>query len=162
MDMDFSLDYGSHLPLLIKLVSMTDGPILELGGGLYSTPFLHWACFASKRELVTYDSIPKYFNMIEQYNSDFHKVILVDDWDSVPLERQWSMAFVDHWPLKRRKHDIARLANFAKYIVVHDTEISKKRHYNYEEIYPLFKYIYKYRGVKPHTSVLSNFCKFEM
>ena len=47
---------GSHLPVLIKMVLMTDGPILELGTGFFSTPVLHWLCAEKKRKLVSYDS----------------------------------------------------------------------------------------------------------
>lgn len=155
--MNLKKAYGSHLPVLMKVVAITDGPILELGGGPFSTPFLHWACFQNKRELHTYDNDPKYFDLIKQYECDFHKVNLVENWDDIVIERPWDLAFVDHAPATRRKQDIARLANFAKYIIIHDSEIRTRRVYQYEEIYPLFKYNYKYRAVKPHTSILSNF-----
>ena len=145
------------MPVLIKLVAITNGPILELGGGINSTPFLHWACFQNKRELVTYDNNPEYFGVIKQYECDFHKVNLVENWDDIPIERPWDLAFVDHAPDFRRKTEIARLANFAKYIIIHDSETKVSHFYKYEEIYPLFKYNFKYRAVKPHTSVLSNF-----
>ena len=38
---------GTHLPVLMDIVSKTDGPILEIGTGVFSTPYLHWACFNS-------------------------------------------------------------------------------------------------------------------
>lgn len=136
---------------------MTDGPILEIGGGLYSTPFLHWACFENKRELVTYENSPEYFDTLKGYGNDFHKIILIDDWDKMPIERYWEIAFIDHAPAERRKIEIARLANFAKYIVIHDTERRHEHVYGLEEIYPLFKYRYDFTEIRPHTSVLSNF-----
>lgn len=155
--MKISIWGGTHLPVLMKLVSITDGPILELGGGLYSTPFLHWACFANKRELITYENAPEYFNMVRKYNCDFHKVILIDDWDKMPIDRYWDIAFIDHAPAERRKKDVIRLANFAKFVIIHDTEENQEHVYNLGEIYPLFKYRYHYKDINPHTSVLSNF-----
>ena len=44
-------DWSSHLPVLIKLMAMTSGDVLEVGTGIYSTPFLHWACFSQGRNL---------------------------------------------------------------------------------------------------------------
>lgn len=159
--MKITISGGTHLPVLMKLMSITDGPVLEVGGGLYSTPFLHWACFQNKRELVTYEDTLTYFKITKRYNSDFHKVILVDNWDSMPIERYWDIAFIDHAPGERRKIEIARLANFAKYIVVHDTESVQEELYGLKEIYPLFKYKYNYREAKPNTTILSNFINFK-
>ena len=144
--MKMSMAYSTHLPILIKLFNMTEGPILEIGTGLYSTPYLHWACFEKKRKLVSYDDQAKYFN--PEYISDYHESYLVDD---------WGIALIDHHPSSRRKEEIRRLANSVDYIVVHDTEKKRDRQYRYSEIYPLFKYHYKFRGATPHTSILSNF-----
>lgn len=155
--MKSSIAHGTHLPIIMKLVSITDGPILEIGGGQYSTPFLHWACFFNKRELVTYENSPEYFNTIRRYNDNYHKVILLDNWNQMPVERYWDIVFIDHAPGARRKVEIARLANLAKYIVVHDTEEREEHLYGLKEIYPLFKFKYDFMDVKPHTSVLSNF-----
>src|SRR3989344_2393729 len=148
---------GSHLPVLIKIAAITNGPILELGGGIFSTPFLHVACFASKRELVTYENDLNCFDIVKQYACDFHKVGFVENWDGISIERSWDLAFIDHAPGERRKKEIARLANLAKYVVVHDTEKRQEHVYGLEEIYPLFKYRYDFRELSPHTSILSNF-----
>jgi hypothetical protein len=157
MRMRLSLHWGSHLPVLIKLMSMTDGPVLEMGGGFFSSPYLHWACYEKKRELVTYENVPKFYDIEKCLESDFHKIIKVETFDEALIERPWDIVLIDQWPPERRKEDIKRLANWAKYIVVHDTERNQNHHYHYDEIYPLFKYNYKFRGAKPHTSILSNF-----
>lgn len=153
--MKYSRGYGSHLPVLMKVVGMTTGPILELGTGWNSTPVLHWMCYPTKRELVSYDAQEKYMDVANMFKDDFHKVELVTDWDALELSREWSVAFVDHSPNTRRIIDIKRLTH-ADYVVVHDTENRRDRDYKYSEIFPLFKYHYKYRDVYPHTSVLSN------
>lgn len=149
--------YSSHMPVLIKLVNMTDGPILELGTGLFSTPYLHWACFSLKRKLVSYDDQEKYIEYVKRFQSDYHDVILVDTFDNADIEKHWNIAFVDHQPCLRRVVEIARLAAFADYVVLHDTQISRKEDYQYYKIYPMFKYRYDFKEVRPHTSVLSNF-----
>jgi preprotein translocase subunit YajC len=68
MNTTIDAGYGSHLPILIKLVEMTDGPILELGSGLFSTLFLHWACFLKKRKLVSYDNDEEFYKSISNFN----------------------------------------------------------------------------------------------
>jgi len=154
-----TLRFGSHLPILIKIVNMTDGPILELGSGYFSTPFLHWSCFHTKRPLETYESKKSYYDMIRSFRCDFHKVNFVTDWDSVDLDRPWSIAFIDHSPGGRRYLDIKKLLH-ADYIVAHDTENKSDRSYGYSKILKMFKYRYKYKNVMPHTSIFSN--KYEV
>ena len=65
--MRINITWGSHLPILIKLVGETTGDILELGIGLYSTPFLHWSCFPNKRKLVSYESAEGYIKLLKPY-----------------------------------------------------------------------------------------------
>ena len=144
------------MPVLMNVLSITQGDVLELGMGLYSTPYLHWACFG-KRKLVSYDNDPKYISINKQFEDEFHEVHFVDDWDKAEIEKPWDVVLVDHAPAERRIVEIKRLANFAKYIVVHDTQKRNEFEYHYSKIYPLFKHHYKYRNVKPHTSILSNF-----
>ena len=159
---------GSHLSILMKLVNMTEGPILELGMGLFSTPYLHWACYDNKRTLVSCENKKDFhdmfiFNDHREANNDYtyHKMIFVEDsdWDKIDLvDRHWSIVLVDHNPGPRRKEEIRRLANSADYILVHDSDDLNKhhRHYKFPEIYPLFKYRYD-NNIYPRTTVLSNF-----
>lgn len=151
-----NIGFGSHLPVLIEVVTKTNGPILELGGGANSTPYLHWACFNTKRKLVTYDNEEKYFDQIKAYEDDFHEVHLVKDWNKVDFGDYWSVAFVDHHPNLERKNSVRRLANICDYIIIHDTERKWRHKFQYEEIYPLFKYRYDYKKVLPHTTILTN------
>ena len=153
--MKLSIMRGDHLPVLMKLVSLTDGPILELGCGMYSTSYLHWECYRSKRRLVTYEHNPDYFKFLRQCETENHEVHCIDDWDSIDLSEQWSIAFVDHAPAYRRQHEIAKLTH-ADYVVAHDTENSQARKYGYHRILKLFKYRYKFDDFNPHTTVFSN------
>lgn len=152
----FSWQYGSHIPVLVKALSLTDGPVLELGAGIYSTPVLHWMCAPKKRELVTYDNDSKYLDMygIKDFQCEFHTVLCVSDWDDADIERNWGVVFVDHKPSERRKVDVARVADYADYVVIHDTDSEK--HYQYSEIYSLFKYRREFRIRKRGTAILTN------
>lgn len=143
---------GSHMPVLIKLVQMTTGPILELGSGFFSTSFLHWACFPTKRRLVSYENVPDYFPYLEASKDDFHEVHCLPDWSGVDWSAPWTIAFVDNDPEPERRLLIPKLAH-AEYVVVHDVE---RRRNGFDLVFAQFKYHFRWRGALPHTSVLSN------
>ena len=159
MRINFNKEYGTYLPVLIKVVNNTDGPILELGMGMYSTPYLHWACKDKERELVSYDLNSEYFKVNKQYESDYHKVFLTEDWDKIEIERLWDIVFIDVSPAEQRKELAKRVARHAKFVILHDSDDNVDKLYRYSEIYNLFKYKYRYNylAVKPNTVVLSNF-----
>ena len=151
--MDLDINWGSHLPVLISLIKKTSGSVLEMGTGFYSTPFLHWACFPD-RYLISYENNMECFRMNKKYSSTYHKVIYVKDWDEASIESYWDIAFIDHSPSQRRMIDIKRLANYAKFIIVHDTQRGK--HFWGGE-FPYFKYRLDYKTAIPYTTVFSNF-----
>jgi hypothetical protein len=154
----FGASDGSHLPILIKVVLMTKGPILELGTGFFSTPVLHWLCAEKKRKLVSYDAQEAFIEVAKNYLADFHEVSLVSDWSKIDIESQhWDVVLIDHSPGPQRKVEFARVANNANYVVVHDTEPRNDYYYHYSEMAPLYKYRYDYDKVYPNTSVFSNF-----
>ena len=140
------------MPVLIRTVQMTNGPVLELGAGIFSTPLLHWLCEEKDRELATYESVEKYYRIAKQFKSKTHTVELVDDWDKINVDKHWSVAFIDH-PTDRRAKDALRLKDIADYVILHDTQDSA---YGYDKVWPHFKYIYHWKFHKPWTSVVSN------
>jgi hypothetical protein len=154
--MEIDIAWGSHLPVLIKVLSLTDGDVLELGTGLYSTPFLHWACF-QKRKLVSYDNNPDFLHLIKNSTGELHGMHLAENWDSINIEKPWDVVLVDHLPRGRRIEEIKRLAHWAKYVVIHDSQGRRDCDFHYSTIYHLFKYRYIYDRVLPHTTILSNF-----
>lgn len=160
---DMSVQYGSFLPALIKVMNVTDGPVLELGMGMFSTPYLHFACYP-ERKLVSYESDKEYYNLLSIFKSEHHEIHFVKDWDEIDLSAgelcssgHWSVVLVDHNPTGRRREEIKRLLNSADYIVVHDTNPRLDRKYRYSEIYPLFKFRKDFNREKPYTAILSNF-----
>jgi hypothetical protein len=148
-------EMGSHLPVLMKLVPMTTGPILELGSGLYSTVYLHWACLPSRRPLVTYETHPEWWkNFTKTFQEDFHTVSMVEDWSTVDLSRPWSIAFVD---CDGNRSDVVRRILHADYVVCHDTNNLGMRRWGMDPIKKWFTWRWDYNSPSgPRTSIFSN------
>jgi hypothetical protein len=143
------------LPVLITAVEHTEGPIVELGCGMHSTPFLHWACYASCRRLVTYERDQEWYEAFEAWRTGGHVWGHADDWDAVDLSPPWSVALVDHRPARRRYVEAMRLAH-ADVVLVHDAErVMKGR--GYRALQGAFRKRYRYVVPNhPGTLVLSN------
>ena len=154
--MTVSVRYGSHLPALLRAVLHTEGPVLELGAGVFSTPVLHALCEIHGRPLTTIDNTQFWRDWAKRYESDGHKVIYCASWDDAPLVGGWSVALVDHSPDERRAVEIRRLANSALYIVCHDANPRYHSQYGYDGVFGEFRYKFIDTSVDPHTAVLSN------
>lgn len=159
--MNVSLRYGSHLPVLIQAYRKTSGAILELGGGVFSTPILHWLCRLDNRMLLTYENYPEWFEFLKSYEERYHHLVLVDKWEDVEVDKSWDIAFVDLTPDDMRKEMVKKLVNNTRYVIVHDSNGRYNKIYHYETIYSLFKYKYTFSEVTPSTTVLSNFVDLE-
>jgi len=163
-NINISFRYSSHLPLLLEALKQTTGDVLELGPGVFSTPVLHWLCEKDKRNLVTIESDLHWHRICRQYfRTDLHKHYYVEKWDDAEayINKKWDVVLVDHAPSARRVEEIKKLANLAKYIVVHDANEWHERVYHLSTIYPLFKYKFLFTKVEPHVVVLSNFINLD-
>lgn len=159
MDAKLHPSWGSHLPLLTKVMRVSQGPVLELGTGLFSTPLLHWLCIDQQRELVSCENFREYYDLLKPFETATHKIVYIenDDWKGQNFEdTRWGMVLMDHHPKGRRGKDAMRLADKADYIVVHDSD-REGNPFHYDEAFPLFKYRYDWDYQSPHTTVLSNF-----
>lgn len=152
--------WGSHLPPLLRALSLTDGPVLELGMGAFSTPVLHWLCLDTDRFLLSCDNDPFWFAQFDNFASPGHQLYLAEEdrWDYAPIDDTlWSVALVDHGPHTRRKVEALRLADHCEFILVHDSQWKQNHNYRYkEEVFPHFKFRYDYVKTRVHTTVLSN------
>ncbi len=146
--------WSTHLPLLIKAVEASEGDVLEIGGGLFSTPVLHWLCKNLNRKLVTYENDAEYFEFAKQFRSHLHSVRRIEDWGEMDFKHHWGVVFIDHHPELRRGIDAINFKDTADYIVMHDTEKPEK--YSYDKVWQHFKYIWHDKGCRPWTSVVSN------
>jgi len=160
---------GTHLPVLVRAFELSEGDVLELGTGFFSTNILRWLCEMSGRTLYSYESGWSWYNIAIRKLAPFHKVIKVETFDEVPTDRHWGLVLIDHSPTRRRIVDIRRFANLADYIVIHDTnpesdgvkDDPRGKGYQYSQIWPLFKYRYDFTKYNPNTSVVSNFFTLE-
>ncbi len=143
--------------MLIKCINATNGPVMELGGGYFSTPLLHWMCREKKRYLLTYDDDESYFPFIKGFRSGNHRVRLITDWDSIDTKTHWSVVLVDHGnSMQQRVKSIIKLKDKADFIVVHDTDHRKFKPLA-ADLYKQFKYVHHWNDCSPQTSILSNF-----
>jgi hypothetical protein len=152
---------ATHIPVLVRAFTLSDGDVLELGVGLFSTPLLRNLCEMSGRTLYSYENKQRWYDVAVKDPKPYHNVFMVDDYTNAPIERRWGLAFVDHSPGKRRQVEIRRLASFAEYIVIHDTNPEFDKEYRYHRIWPLFKYRYHFTKYFPFTSIVSNFHSLE-
>ncbi len=154
--MNVSLKYGTHLPCLIKAMEKTTGDILELGTGVFSTPYLHYACMLSGRKLVSYENYKEWYDFVKTYENENHEVHFVEKYADADIAKLWDVVLIDQTPDSSRTEEITRVSNLATYIVIHDSNPSNYGVTHYDEIYPLFKYKTDWHGDKNRATVLSN------
>lgn len=142
---------GTHLPFVAKLLSNTNGPILEMGSGYFSTPLLYWTAMANKQQFRSYETKKSWAETMGE------PVQFVSDWSQANMtEHHWAVVFIDHGhALKRKDHAIA-VKDSADYIVLHDTEDKHEHIYRYSEVWPHFKHRIDFTSVFPYTTILSN------
>ena len=149
--------WSTHQPLLAACVMETDGPVLELGCGYYSTFLLHILCVNRKLVSVEVDcDWASKFLCLESSNHKFCNPLSYNDSqfrDSI--DEKWDVVFVDTIK-ENRKSLVQFLGEKAQLIVCHDTEHSV---YRWNRVLPKFKYRYDFTFYSvPQTSVVSNFC----
>ena len=141
------------MTLLIKALAATEGTVVEVGGGVFSTPLLHWLCKMQDRRLITYENEQQYYDFSREFQSRQHSIRLIKDWDEMDFKSHRGVVFIDHHPEARRGLDALRFKD-ADIIVMHDTERPEK--YNYDGVWEHFKYVYHWKDGKPWTSMVSN------
>lgn len=154
--------YVSHEVPLEKIVRKTiQGDILECGIGNSSTPLLRRLCQELNRNLYSLESSARYIDEFAHMRSEHHFIERIMDWNNHNwFTKEWAIVFVDNDPAPARKLIVDKMANLAKYIVVHDTENPA---FEFEPIFEKFKYRFDYMAELPYTTILSNFnrCNIE-
>lgn len=154
---------GTHFPVLAAAAARTQGPILEMGAGEFSTPMLHLICLPSRRRLVTVESdaawLAQYKDLETPWHSFHHVKEGEEDAFSLIDQIYWDVAFVDHRPGERRVDEIARLRDKALFIVVHDSEAEC---YHYEPVFETFPHRVDWKRFGTWTTVVSMKQKFEL
>jgi predicted O-methyltransferase YrrM len=152
------METSTHFPLLMAFVQTTDGPILEVGTGVFSTPLLHWMCFAKKRKLISVERHKHYLEFAAKFKTDWHDVLCVKDLKEDTFKEHFSVVFIDHSPKKPRTRgdDALLFKDKADYVIIHDAGENGHKKYGYDQLYSQFKYRYDWNGCWPSTTVLSN------
>lgn len=131
-------NWESHRPLLLLGLGLTYGSVTELGSGEGSTPYLRKFCAVSDRTFNSYEYDQDWAAKMNSY--------YVLDWNATSAiwQRPCDLLFVDESPGEHRKDAIRAMADRAKIIVVHDTELNGAGAYGFEPLWPLFRYVLHY------------------
>ena len=149
---------ATHIPLLVRAFDLSRGDVLECGTGYFSTGYLDNLCSITDRKMVSYETSPRWYERAKRFQSDYHDVRFIGDWDEAILtDRHWGMVFIDHKPHARRAVETERVKDHADFIVCHDTQPNAAGLYDYVKVFPLFCYRYDYKKIVPWTSIVSNF-----
>lgn len=128
-------------------------PVLELGCGHGSTPYLQKYCADNNLQLLSYDFDDSWARQFD--------AIHVTNWEAqVPWRKEFAVVLVDESPGEHRKESIKRLMH-AKIIVIHDSEPIgwNASDYQVRPLFSRFKYMKDLKAEKPAawTTSLSNF-----
>lgn len=165
IDRDHLDGFASHrVPMAAALALTGDfgvaAPVLELGMGDGSTPYIHrWAIDEGlNRRVVSMDSDKKWADRFLPLACETRSVVHCESWAANPIESAfWGAVLIDHAPGERRRVDLARCAQHATFVVVHDTEQGGAGDYRYDEAWPLYKYRRDFTDYPAWATVVSNF-----
>lgn len=148
---------GSHIPVITKLMSHVDKPVLELGIGWNSTPLLHWLCHEKNLPLLSFESDENWLELFKSFETDTHHLFLHNFLEDIEVDFDIGLVFIDHRPARKRRSSAKFFKDKADFIVLHDSELAEDPAYKYTPIYEHFKYKHEYKVVgEPHTMILSN------
>jgi hypothetical protein len=176
--------FSTHQPLLVAALLHTHGPILEIGGGLYSTPIISAFANVQERDAHTVETGPGMYELLKRFSSPHHKIWHVSGYDFAPDGRflpradttraqyieiqarflaefsrtspaRWSVVFIDQAPGYLRVPAIEHFADIADFIVTHDTEMVEA--YGFEPCLSTFRHRWDSRLQAPHATIVSNF-----
>ncbi len=156
-----AIAYASHQPILGMAIAMTEGPVLELGVGAGSTPFLHHVCARRGRHVLSLESDRAWADRyaLSFALADRHVFELVTAWErfDLPSER-WGVVFVDHGCIGERSRHVRQALDVADLVVVHDTEDPR---YAFDPVLAQARHRFDYCPPQlPWTTVVSSRRKF--
>lgn len=110
--------YATHLEALVNAALESDGDILELGCGDYSTPVLSAIAKHRGNKLVVNASDPAWASRYK----DFAEIVIVD-WKTWQPKGKWGMIFLDneeHQPYRLMR--VPKLLEHTPIVVMHDAD----------------------------------------
>lgn len=132
-------NWMNHRPLLYLALSLTNGPVVEMGAGLGSTYILHKYCTTHGRPFASWDNNQGWVDVFPP-----GMVYLTGSWNNPDIYQLCSLAFIDHAPGEHRKIAVEKFKGKADVIVVHDTELNGAGNYQLEPVLNTFKYRLNY------------------
>lgn len=126
--------FCNHRPLLWLGLHLIDPlkDVVEFGSGHGSTKYLRDWCSRNGIYFNSYDNNPEW---CEKTGSQF-----VEDWEAAPIYQSCGLILIDHAPGEHRHIAAAMMAQRADIVVLHDAEETGSGNYQYEKVYPMYKY----------------------
>lgn len=150
--------WSTHQEALVWAATHTFGPMVELGGGFYSTALLH-ALSDGGREIVTIEADQAWVEALRAWETAWHRIV----WDpavTFPKTHHLpGLVFVDHDtdPPGRAASIRAALAIGAQLVVIHDTQPEVAGEYpGMAEAMAEARYRRDWTHFRAQTSVISN------
>lgn len=157
-EMETAVKWQSHLPALLACIAVTQGPVLELGVGFFSTPHLHALCGALERELISVEEDSEWRKPFLHHATPMHVFSSVyDNWlNLVELgAAHFGVGFIDHSPGgANRAKAFKALIEMCDFVVMHDAQ---KEDENFKAVEPMLEGLnwHLCTGVFPHTLIAS-------
>ena len=154
---NLNLAYGSHFHALLPCLHWTQGPILEVGAGCYSTSLL--SLYSQSRYCRTVESDWQWLEKVKNFfpaSCDLtqdrgHEFQHVENYrDAVMEDRPWDIVFIDQGDHDSRVETALRMKDKSRLVIMHDTE-----HANLDAALNSYRYRYDLKAILPHTSIAS-------
>jgi len=153
---NLQLAYGSHILALLPCYHWTQGPILEVGAGYYSTSLL--SLYSQTRYCRTLESdwhwlekVRSFFPCSDLSENRGHEFRHVENYrDAVMEDRDWDIVFIDQGDYDSRVETALRMKDKSRLVILHDTERE-----DLDSALNSYRYRYDLRSVFPHTSIAS-------
>jgi len=122
--------WGSHMPLLLMATGATEGDVLEIGIGHFSTPQLHYLCAGMNRKLVSVEQAKDWNDEFAgTFATSLHSFAQGEYMEVLPAlaKRKWSVVFIDNSPGGKGRSDVFELfIDGAEFVVVHDYHLENE------------------------------------
>ncbi len=138
-------NWSNHRYLLWAALEKTKHlrlPILELGCGTGSTPYLQQYCKDNNLKLHSFDFDKEWADKFGAHH--------VTDWNDLTWNHDFGVVLVDHSPGEHRKEALKKLTH-SQIIIVHDSEPKgwNASDYQVREQFGLFKYVFDIQSDEP-------------
>ena len=151
------LAYGSHSIALLPCLHWTQGPVLEVGAGCYSTSLL--SLYSQSRYCRTMESDWHWLEKVKAFfpascdlsENRGHEFQYVENYrDAVMEDRSWDIVFIDQGDHASRVETALRMKEKSRLVILHDTE-----HANLDSALNGYRYRYDLKTIFPHTGIAS-------